>query len=120
MWAGDTPSSTQRDIDANAQLTNVSPLAPRPSASPQWPFAPGKESWIVASCTGSITKAPNGEAWIERKSRLHCGPRFVQLPEARQRSRKMEMRIGRVSVCVEASAQPSDLCVPKTLSELMT
>ena len=24
---------------------------------------------------GGITKAANSEAWIERKSRLHCGPR---------------------------------------------
>jgi hypothetical protein len=32
------------------------------------------------------SRKPNGEAWIERKSRLHCGPRFVQLPEARRNS----------------------------------
>jgi hypothetical protein len=37
---------------------------------------------------GGITKAANSEARIERKSRSHCGPRFVQLPEQRQRSRE--------------------------------
>jgi len=57
-----------------------------------------------------LTKAANGEAWIERKSRLHCGPRFAQLPEPRQPSREIEMREGIISVCVEAQAQPED-CV---------
>ena len=46
-------------------------------------FAPSKEGRIVGPCIGGLTKAANSEAWIERKSRLHCGPRFVQLPEAR-------------------------------------
>ena len=43
-------------------------------------FAPGKERRIVAPCVGGITKAANGETRIERKSRLHRGPRLVQLP----------------------------------------
>src|ERR1700749_1270062 len=50
------------------------------------PVTPSKEGRIVAPCISGITKAANGEAWIERKSRLHGGPRFVQLPEPRQRS----------------------------------
>jgi hypothetical protein len=70
--------------------------------------APGKESRNVAPCVGGITKAANGEIRIERKSRLHCGPRFVQLPEPRQRSRENEMRGGMVSVCVKSPAQPDD------------
>jgi hypothetical protein len=66
--------------------------------------APGKVGGIVAHYIGGITKAANGEAWIERKSRLHCCPRFLQLPEPRKRSRKNEMCDGMVSVCVEAPA----------------
>jgi hypothetical protein len=49
--------------------------------------APGKEGRIVAPCIRGITKATNGEAWIERKSGLHRGSRLIQLPEPRQRSR---------------------------------
>ena len=59
--------------------------------------APGKEGRIVAPCICGITKATNGEAWIERKSRLHRGPRFVQLPEPHQHSREKEMRGGIIS-----------------------
>ena len=73
--------------------------------------APSKDGGIVEQYIGGITKAANGEAWIERKSRLHCGPRFVQLPEPRQRSRKIEMCDGMVSVCVEAPADPEDCFV---------
>src|ERR1700757_3155612 len=60
--------------------------------------APGKEGRIVAACIRAITKATNGEAWIERKSRLRRGPRLVQLPEPHQRSREKEMRCGIISV----------------------
>ena len=70
--------------------------------------APSKEGGTVTQYISGITKAADGEAWIERKSPLHCRPRFVQLPEPRQRSRKMEMCHGMVSVCVEASAYPED------------
>jgi hypothetical protein len=70
--------------------------------------APSTEGGIVAQCIGDITKAANGEAWIERKSRLHCGPRFVQLPEPRQRTREKEMRERVISVSFDAPAQPDD------------
>jgi hypothetical protein len=39
---------------------------------------------------------------------LHGSPRFVQLPEPRQRSREMEMRDGIIPVRVEAPAKPDD------------
>jgi len=63
-------------------------------------FAPDKESRNVAPCADGITIAANGEARIERKSRLHCGPRFVQFPEPRQYSREMEIRDGIIPICV--------------------
>jgi hypothetical protein len=61
---------------------------------------------MIAPCVGGITKAANGEVWIERKSRLHCRPRFVQLPEPRQRSPEI-IREGKIAVGLDASAQPS-------------
>jgi hypothetical protein len=50
----------------------------------------------------------NGKAWIERKSRLHRGPRLIQLPEQRESSSEMEMRERVIPVCLDASAQPGD------------
>src|SRR5262249_8759315 len=63
---------------------------------------------MITPCIGGITKAANGEGWIERKSPLHCGLRFVQLPELRQCGRQIKMREGGISVCVEAPAHPDD------------
>src|SRR6516165_4829801 len=63
---------------------------------------------MITPCIGGITKATNGEGWIERKSRLDCGSRFVQLPEPRQRRRQIKLREGRIAVCVEAPPQPDD------------
>ena len=50
----------------------------------------------------------DGEAWIERKSRLHRGARLVQFAEPRRAQPEMEMRERIVSVCVEAPAHPDD------------
>jgi len=53
-------------------------------------FASGTVRRIVAPRTGNVTIAADGETWIERKSRLHVSPRFVQLPEPRQASREKQ------------------------------
>ena len=90
-------------------LGRVRRFRPSPAghAAFRYAFAPGKEGRIVAPCIGGITKAANG-AWIERKSRLRCSPRFVQLPEPRECGREIEMRDGIIPVCVEAPAHPED------------
>ena len=54
-------------------------------------FASGKKRRIVAPHI-AYTETADGEARIERKSRLHGGPRLVHLSEPREHSRKMEMR----------------------------
>ena len=70
--------------------------------------APSKEGQIAAPCVDGITKAANGEVRIERESRLHYGPCFVQLPEMRQRGREAEMRQGKIAIGLDAPTQPSD------------
>src|ERR1700739_4420744 len=61
---------------------------------------------MVAQGDGAV--AADGEVRIERKSCLHGSPRLVKRAEPRQSSRELEMRVGVVSVCVEAPAQPDD------------
>ena len=71
-------------------------------------FASSTVGWIVAVCISNITIATYGEAWIERKPRIHVSPRFVQPSEPRECGREIEMRDGNIPVCVEAPVHPED------------
>src|SRR5215470_16839404 len=51
--------------------------------------------------------AADTETRIERKARLHCCPRLIQLTDLRQDSRQSEMHKGVISVAFKASAQPN-------------
>jgi hypothetical protein len=71
-------------------------------------FASDTVRRIVAVCIGNVTVAADGETWIERKPRIHGSPCFVQPSESRERAREIEMRGGKIPVCVEAPAEPED------------
>jgi len=106
--ARSSDSTRTSQADANDPLRTLPLRHPGHSHALNRPVTPSKEGRIVAPCISGITKAANGEAWMERKSRLHGGPRFVQLPEPRQHSRESEMRKGKIPVRVETSAHPED------------
>jgi hypothetical protein len=59
---------------------------------------------------GVRAKAADSETRIERKARLRCSPRLIQLIEVRQDSRQIEMR-NVISVGLKAPATLYDGCV---------
>jgi hypothetical protein len=65
-----------------------------------------EESWSAAVSAGA--EPAKGEVRIQRKSRLHGGPRFVQRAEQRQAGGKIEMRYWQVTIGLDAAAQPCD------------
>src|SRR5262249_49102036 len=59
----------------------------------------------------SRTEAADGEARIERKSRLCSRPRLVQRPTQSQRAGELKMHKSIVSICLDTPAQPRDCCL---------
>src|SRR6516162_1362830 len=62
----------------------------------------GIVAWVVSAI------APDSETRIERKARLRRSPCLIQLTDERQGGRKIEMRIGEISVGLKAPAQPNN------------
>src|SRR4029077_7347699 len=61
---------------------------------------------MVAWVAGAV--AADTETRIERKARLRCSPRLIQLTDVRQHSGQIEMRIGVISVGLKAPAQTNN------------
>ena len=61
--------------------------------------------WLLG---GVSAIAADSETRIERKARLRCSPRLIQLTDERQGSREIEMRNGIISVGLKAPAQPDN------------
>ena len=63
---------------------------------------------MVGRCASGMTKTTYGEIRIERKSRLHCCPRLLQLSEQCQSTGQREVRERNGSVRFKSPSIPSD------------